>query len=1129
MSNPKVSVIIPVYNVEPYIGQCVESLLGQTLDDLEIICIDDGSVDGSLDVLRGYANRDSRLKVVSQNNAGAGVARNAGIELAKGEYLFFCDADDFCGRDLLADLYAEAVSKDADVVFFTRVRWSDAQQKTTEVLKIPEAALNADQPFSPTLFQDNIISMFGPQPWNKLVRRSFVLSKGIRFQEIPRMNDVFFSAMVVTFADKIAATPVVGYYHRIEQQGEHLQSQSGNNKTPYIAFEVYEFLRDELRKRGVFNRFSKSFYKAAESTFAYSLRTIDDVSLLLPLFEKSREFMFDGVEEGAYPKSGRFCACSDLLSYLESLSQVWPVKAEVLSELREKGCPVVPPKGKLPIAMICDDAYALPCIVALTSLCLSARDISRYVVYICENSLSEANIALLKRFREAPWSLDVQFIPLCLEKYESIYTQYDGNTGAGSITALAKFDLPGLLGSDRVLYLDGDILVKDDISDFFEMPLEDKLAAVVRDSGRLYNDTGLRAELPSYFNSGVMLLNLDLMRREGATKKLIDAKIALDNPKLVDQDAFNIVFDGRTTLLPIQYNALMVNLHNCRKKFTIDSLNAFYGTSFKSFDDMESRVKILHFASKEKPWKFFDVRYADEWNAYYKASPASHVPLARSNFRVDGKKPSAEEIKTIAFCFCDFSQGGIQRVMFLLLPKLVKAGYNIVLLTTNEQTNDVYTLSCDVKRVVLGGSGALVERRKRIKDAIKDHSIELVIFQEYYSGMLLGDVAAVEEAGARYAIHHHNVASNFFVRHANDVNELAYYKCFAKAAALIVLSHSDEYYFRVMGCNAHYFPNPVEDVPEGFVRRKRGKMLVWVARYTAIKRPLDAVRIFEKVLVKHPDATLYMLGRLEETNFVKQIRDYVAASPSLSATVHFEGFQSNVWSYLEQATAILTTSKFEGFPCSLSEAAAAGVPTIGYEMPYLEFAANNGGFIQTPQGDVGAAAAAICRLFETPDMEQKASRAVRAWFESVRDFDPVRAYKMLFSDIVLGRRIKIEDDLRDQVLRTTVWHGFTGLIEVKKQFLDAKRQLLDAKKKVESGERNFRKRIAEVESREKTVEKAFAREQRKVRELEKFKVEADELRKSEAYRVGMVITWPARKIWRVVNKIRLRLRHSGAR
>ena len=215
MSNPKVSVIIPVYNVEPYVGQCVESLLGQTLDDLEIICIDDGSDDGSLDVLRGYANRDSRLTVVSQNNAGAGVARNTGIELAKGEYLFFCDADDFCGKNLLSDLYAEAVSKDADVVFFTRVRWSDAQQKPTEVLKIPKAALNADQPFSPTLFQDNIISMFGPQPWNKLVRRSFVLSRGIRFQEIPRMNDVFFSAMVVIFADKIAATPVVGYYHRI--------------------------------------------------------------------------------------------------------------------------------------------------------------------------------------------------------------------------------------------------------------------------------------------------------------------------------------------------------------------------------------------------------------------------------------------------------------------------------------------------------------------------------------------------------------------------------------------------------------------------------------------------------------------------------------------------------------------------------------------------------------------------------------------------------------------------------------------------------------------------------------------------------------------------------------------------
>lgn len=1119
MEGKKVSVIIPVYNVRHYLAQCIDSILSQTLNEIELICVDDGSTDGSLDILYEYAKRDNRLTVVEQKNSGAGAARNVGISFAKGEYLFFCDADDFCDEKLFASLYDAAAPVNADVVFFTRVRWSDKHQKVAEILNIPEAGLKAEQPFAPSLFQNNIISMFGPQPWNKLVRRSFVMEKGIRFQEIPRMNDVFFSAMAVTLADKIVAIPVVGYYHRIEQEGEHLQSQAGNNRTPYIAFDVYEHLRHELERRGILGKYCKSFYKAAESTFAYSLRTIDDVALLLPLFERSREFMLGGVRAQAYPKTGRFAVCGDLLSYLEVLSQTWPIKPEVLSELRRRRGPEVPPQGKLPIVMICDDAYTLPCVVALTSLCVNSRDRSRYVVYICENSLSALNIELLRSFSASPWRLDIRFISLNLEKYESIYTQYDGNTGAGSITALAKFDLPGLIGGARALYLDGDVIIKKDIADLFDVPLDGKMAAVVRDSGRLYNDTGLRAEMSAYFNSGVMLLNLDLMRKEGATQKLIDAKIALNNPKLVDQDAFNIVFDGRTKLLPIQYNALMVNLHNCRKRFTIEGINAFYGTSFKSFEDMESKVRILHFASKEKPWKFHDVRYAEEWNSYYKISPASHIPLARSNFRIDGVKPSTvPEMKNLAFCFCDFSQGGIQRVMALLLPQLVKAGYNIVLLTTNDSRNDVYELPCNVKRVVLGGGDALSERRNRIKKAIKDFSIEIVIFQEYYSTLLLGDVAAVKETGVRYVIHHHNVASNFFVRHAVGMNELEYYKCFCEASALITLSHSDEYYFRVMGCNAHYFPNPIQDVPVGFVRRKQAKMLLWMARYTVIKRPMDAIKIFEKVLINHPDATLYMLGSLEKTNFVKNIRDYVAASPKLSAAVHFEGFQSNVWKYLERATALLTTAKFEGFPCTLSEAAAAGVPTIGYEMPYLEFATNNIGFIQTPQGNISAAATAISRLFKNPDLERRASIAVRAWFDRVYGFDSVRAYKSLLSDVVLGRRIRLEGGFAcEQILRTTVWHGFTGLYEVKMQAEKAKRDL----------RKRTAELAAEVELRKRNECSAEKYVAETSREVDRLRQEISSLHNSEAYRVGMFITWPARKIWRVVNGVWSRIRHLG--
>ena len=91
----KVSVILPVYNASDYLHQCMDSIVGQTLKDIEIICVDDGSTDNSLDILKEYEQKDKRVKVIQQKNAGAGAARNNGLSIATGEYLSFLDSDDF--------------------------------------------------------------------------------------------------------------------------------------------------------------------------------------------------------------------------------------------------------------------------------------------------------------------------------------------------------------------------------------------------------------------------------------------------------------------------------------------------------------------------------------------------------------------------------------------------------------------------------------------------------------------------------------------------------------------------------------------------------------------------------------------------------------------------------------------------------------------------------------------------------------------------------------------------------------------------------------------------------------------------------------------------------------------------
>ena len=103
--NCRVSVIVPVYNVEKYLKQCLDSLINQTLEDIEIICVNDGSTDSSLNILEEYQNKDNRIKIISQENKGVSAARNLGLKNAKGEYLLFIYADDWVELNALEELF----------------------------------------------------------------------------------------------------------------------------------------------------------------------------------------------------------------------------------------------------------------------------------------------------------------------------------------------------------------------------------------------------------------------------------------------------------------------------------------------------------------------------------------------------------------------------------------------------------------------------------------------------------------------------------------------------------------------------------------------------------------------------------------------------------------------------------------------------------------------------------------------------------------------------------------------------------------------------------------------------------------------------------------------------------------
>jgi glycosyltransferase involved in cell wall biosynthesis len=510
---------------------------------------------------------------------------------------------------------------------------------------------------------------------------------------------------------------------------------------------------------------------------------------------------------------------------------------------------------------------------------------------------------------------------------------------------------------------------------------------------------------------------------------------------------------------------------------------------------LEGRRWMLRFARENDYAKMFGMAM----ERLHSALPpeAYNLPDVRQAYDEINRFVESLKIKTVAFVFDDLSQGGIQRVMSYLIPLFVMNWYRVVLFTTNGRERDVYSLNVPVERIVIGVDKIPESRSCRLREALSRHRVEFVIFQEYYSPWLRSDMATAKSCGVHCIVHHHNMFSNFFLRQKMMIDKLVQYRLFEEASALIVLSHSDEYYFRAMGCNAHYFPNPVEDVPEGFHRSPEGKTVLWMARYTAVKRPLDALKIFDRVLQRHPDARLKMLGDItgmgETKVLVAQIRDYLSKRPDLSAAVSLEGFQSDVWKYLSGASALLTTAKFEGFLCTLSEASAAGVPAVGYELPYLELAQDNPGFVQTPQGNVAAAADAVCRLFEDEAYAKRASVSARAAFERIRDFDQMHAYKRLFADIEKGARVTCPDGMPEKILRMTVLHALTGLAEQAQWLVGAQEDKLAAQ-----GKQAGRLRV----------------------KLEQTKKQLAELKASEAYRVGIFVTWPARKAWGGVKCLR---------
>ncbi len=282
----------------------------------------------------------------------------------------------------------------------------------------------------------------------------------------------------------------------------------------------------------------------------------------------------------------------------------------------------------IPVCFISDDGYVIPTATAIQSLIQNKKAETHYDIYIISPSLSQKSIERFKLFSSC--TVKINIIQSSMEKYSNLHHYYKKTFCVATPAALLKFEIPNFLASyNKAIYLDGDILVKKDLSDLWNVDVDKYYVAAVYDTGRLYSKNEKFALYPQYFNSGVMLLNLNLLRKNNIPEKLYEAKKNSLDMSLMDQNIFNQVLKEKIKNIDIVFNYLVINLHRAVDKYAFQDINNLFHSKYLSLEDIEDKAYILHFSSKDKPWKYYNGEYSEVWYEYFMRCPFNDEIIKR--------------------------------------------------------------------------------------------------------------------------------------------------------------------------------------------------------------------------------------------------------------------------------------------------------------------------------------------------------------------------------------------------------------------------------------------------------------------------------------------------------------------
>ena len=609
--NPKVSVIIPVYNVEKYLRQCLNSVINQTLEDIEIICVDDKSTDSSLNILKEYAQKDCRIKILEQNlNKGQGIARNRALNEAKGDYIMFLDSDDWYELNACEKAYKHIEEYNNDVCIFAFYDyWQDRNIKIKSQFMIePYKKYKNNCILGFEKIDNNFIrAMFSVM---YIYKREFLNLNNIRYSEDRIGEDVIFLCQIYTNTQTLSfiEEPLYNYRHvekKEKEKGSSLDTdmwgcifkvrRNGLNiildKNCYnlskayliycicsITYRFYQF--SSLNKR-----VTKKYYKSMREFFLYLDNTFDisviknyiDYGFFTKVCKKNwNKYIFGKFLENIFSLTN---------SNNHKIIKILGIKLKIKLKTRKK--------ETIDIVMSADDNYAQHCSVLITSILLNNKSNYVFHFHIIDGEITDKNKKLIEKAKSIK---DFEISYYNMTKYDFSFLPL--NRHWISITTYYRLFLTEILPTDiqKIIYLDCDIVADGDLSELWETNIDNEYAAVVEDEASAIH--AARLGLNNYFNAGVILLNIEKLRESDFRNLWFEYYYKnKDRIYMQDQDILNGVFNNNIKFVSLKWNANT-------KIFTklCASSNHFYTQEEERFAQ-KNRV-LIHYTGTVKPWNF---------------------------------------------------------------------------------------------------------------------------------------------------------------------------------------------------------------------------------------------------------------------------------------------------------------------------------------------------------------------------------------------------------------------------------------------------------------------------------------------------------------------------------------------